>query len=139
MLDVNDITNYIFVSGEPCKVDSIFVVGGSLPIAAELAAKLYKDGFSKNIIIGGKYSIKRDSFSLPEYETEYDFYKDILITNGVNEADIYGEDRSEYTKHNAGISHTAPELARKFKLAGKYFCPTRVRLPTAIPSIIAII
>lgn len=101
MLDVNDITNYIFVSDEPCKVDAIFVIGGSLPIAVELAAKLYKDGFSKNIIIGGKYSIKRDSFPLPEYETEYDFYKDILITNGVNEADIYGEARSEYTKQNA--------------------------------------
>lgn len=34
MLDVNDITNYIFVSDESCMVDAIFVVGGSLPIAA---------------------------------------------------------------------------------------------------------
>lgn len=98
MLDVNDITNYIFVSDESCMVDAIFVVGGSLPIAAELASKLYKDGFSKNIIIGGKYSIKRDSFPLPEYKTEYDFYKDILICNGVDEADIFGEAQSEYTK-----------------------------------------
>lgn len=36
MLDVKDITNYIFVSDEPCNVDAIFVVGGSLPKAAEL-------------------------------------------------------------------------------------------------------
>lgn len=101
MLDVNDITNYIFVSDEPCMVDAIFVVGGSLPKAAELAADLYSKGYSKNIFIGGKYSIKRDGFPLPEYETEYDFYKDILIKNGVSEADIYGEARSEYTKQNA--------------------------------------
>ncbi|MGN1328083.1 MAG: YdcF family protein [Eubacterium sp.] len=101
MTDINDITNYIFVSDEPCEVDAIFIVGGSLPNAAELAAKLYKDGYSENIIIGGKYSIKRDSFPLPEYETEFDFYKDILIKNGVTETDIYGESRSEYTKQNA--------------------------------------
>lgn len=101
MLNVNDITNYIFVSDEPCNVDAIFVVGGSLPKAAELAADLYSKGYSKNIFIGGKYSIKRDGFPLPEYETEYDFYKDILIKNGVSEADIYGEARSEYTKQNA--------------------------------------
>lgn len=38
---------------------------------------------------------------MPEYETEYDFYKDMLIKNGVSESDIYGEARSEYTKQNA--------------------------------------
>lgn len=101
MNDINEITNYIFVSDDPCKVDAIFVVGGSLPIAAEIAAKLYHTGFSKNIVIGGKYSVKRDSFPLPEYETEFDFYKDILIMNGVDEANIYGEARSGYTKQNA--------------------------------------
>lgn len=101
MNSIEEITNYIFVSDEPCKVDAIFVVGGSLPIAAELAAKLYNDGYSKTIIIGGKYSIKRNSFPLPEYETEFDFYKYILINNNVNETDIYGEARSEYTKQNA--------------------------------------
>lgn len=34
MTDINDITNYIFVSDEPCKVDAVFVVGGSLPDTA---------------------------------------------------------------------------------------------------------
>lgn len=100
-MDVQKITDFIFVSDEPCKVDAIFVVGGSLPRAAEVAADLYKNGYSSRIFIGGKYSIKRDSFPLPEYETEYDFYKDILLKNGVSEADIYGEARSTYTKQNA--------------------------------------
>lgn len=100
-MDIEKITEYIFVNDEPCKVDAIFTVGGSLPACAELTAQLYNNGYSKNIFIGGKYSIKRDSFPLPEYETEYDFYKDILIKNGVDEGDIYGEARSTYTKQNA--------------------------------------
>lgn len=101
MKNVDKITNYIFISDEPCKVDAVFVVGGSLPNAAELASKLYNNGYTQNIIIGGKYSIKRDCFPLSEYETEFDFYKDILIKNGVDETDIYGEPRSGYTKQNA--------------------------------------
>lgn len=100
MFDNKEITKYIFVSDKPCNVDAIFVVGGSLATAAELAADLYKKDYSKNILIGGKYSINRDGFPLPEYETEFDFYKDILIKNGVSESDIYGEARSEYTKQN---------------------------------------
>lgn len=113
MLNIEQITKYIFVSDEPCDVDAIFVVGGSLTTAAELAADLYKEGYSKNILIGGKYSIKRDGFPLPEYETEFDFYKDILIKNGVKENNIYGEARSEYTKQNAEF---AKEVVNENKL-----------------------
>lgn len=95
------ITDYVFVGTQPYNSNAIFVVGGSLPEAAELASELYHKGYSNKIIIGGKYSVKSDCFSLPEYETEYDFYKDILLRNGVNENDIYGENRSGYTKQNA--------------------------------------
>ena len=95
------VTNYIFIEGESCTADAIFVVGGSLSEAAELAADLYNKEYADKIIIGGKYSVKRDCFSLSEYETEYDFYKDVLLKNGVNESDIYGENESGYTKQNA--------------------------------------
>jgi uncharacterized SAM-binding protein YcdF (DUF218 family) len=101
MKTIEDITDFIFINDEPCKVDAIFVVGGSLQVAGELTAELYNNGYAKNIIIGGKYSIKRDCFPLPEYETEFDFYKDILVKNGVSEADIFGEACSTYTKQNA--------------------------------------
>lgn len=43
MYDINKITNYIFVSDKPYRVDAVFVVGGSLPVAAELAADLYNN------------------------------------------------------------------------------------------------
>ena len=101
MNDIVNITNYIFVGKPPKKSDAIFVVGGSLPEAAELAAELYNKGFADKIIIGGKFSVKRDCFPLAEYETEYDFYKDILLKNCVKESDVYGEKESGYTKQNA--------------------------------------
>lgn len=110
--DIERITDYIFVSDSPSKSDAIFVVGGSLPDAAQLAASLYIDGYSDKIFIGGKYSVKRDGFPLPEYETEYDFYKEILLKNGVDEADIYGEARSGYTKQNAEFAKQAVEEAK---------------------------
>ena len=94
-------TDYIFIGEPPRNADAIFVVGGSLSEAAELAAELYKDKYADKIIIGGKYSVKRNRFPLTEYETEYDFYKDVLLKNGVNESDIYGEKESGYTKQNA--------------------------------------
>lgn len=103
------ITNNVFVGTQPHNSDAIFVVGGSLPEAAELASELYHKGYSNKIIIGGKYSVKRDCFSLPEYETEYDFYKDILLRNGVNESDIYGESESGYTKQNAEFAKRVVE------------------------------
>lgn len=111
-MDIDKITKYIFVSDTPCKADAIFVVGGSLSAAAEYAAALYKNGLAKCIIIGGKYSIKRNSFPLPDYETEFDFYKAILIKNGVDESDIYGEARSGYTKQNAEFARQVVDDAR---------------------------
>lgn len=98
---IEEITEFIFVNDKPVCADAVFVVGGSLPQAAEIAAELYKKGYSDKIFIGGKYSIKRDCFPIPEYKTEYDFYKDILIQNGICEDDIYGENESTYTKQNA--------------------------------------
>lgn len=47
MIDYKQVTDYIFVSDEPCNVDAIFVVRGSLATAAELAANLYSKGYLK--------------------------------------------------------------------------------------------
>ena len=101
MDSIKDITDYIFIGETPRNAEAILVVGGSLPEAAELAAELYNNKYANKIIIGGKFSVKGDCFPIHKYETEYDFYKDILLNNGVNESDIYGENRSGYTKQNA--------------------------------------
>lgn len=107
--NIKEITDFIFVSGKPVKSDAIFVVGGSIPQAAEKAADLYKKGYSDRIFIGGKFSIKRSCFPLSDFETEYDFYRHILLKNGVCEKDIFGERESQYTKQNAEFAKNAAD------------------------------
>lgn len=46
---IKEITEFIFVYDGPAVADAIFVVGGSLPQVAELAARLYKKGYSDKI------------------------------------------------------------------------------------------
>lgn len=107
---IEDITKFIFVENTPEQADAIMVVGGSLADAGELAAQLWKDKFAPIILIGGGVSIKSGEFKNryinddkynKAYKTEYDFYKDILIFNGVDENVIYGENQSSYTRQNA--------------------------------------
>lgn len=109
--NIQQITDFIFVGAAPCEADAIFVVGGSLAEAAELAADLYQKGYADKLIIGGKYSVKRDGFPLPDYATEYDFCRDILLKNGVKAADIYGEKASGYTKQNAEFAKRVVEAS----------------------------
>ena len=131
-MDNKEITDYIFIGAEPSKSDAIFVVGGSLPDAAELAADLYHRDFAHTVIIGGKYSVKRNSFPLPEYETEFDFYKDILLKSGVREDDIYGERESGYTKQNAEFAKCVVDenslMIRKALIVCKSFHAKRCQL-----------
>lgn len=131
-MNIKKITDYIFVETEPSKADAIFVVGGSLPDAARLAADLYHRGFADTVIIGGKYSVKRNSFPLPEYETEYDFYKDILLKSDVREEGIYGERESGYTKQNAEFAKRVVDenglMIRKALIVCKSFHAKRCQL-----------
>ncbi len=116
METIKSITDFIFVSDEPQRADAIMVVGGSFPEAAELAADLWKKSYAPYIFIGGGVSIKTGKFPGPKtkrniycgnYKTEYDFYRDILIKNGVDDSAIFGENRSSYTKQNAAFAKIA--------------------------------
>lgn len=107
---INSITDFIFVQHEPEKSDAIMVVGGSYPEAAEMAAKLWKSKLTPIILIGGGVSIKTGSFPGPrskqsvyckQYLTEYDFYRDVLLLNGVPEHAVIGENQSSFTRENA--------------------------------------
>ena len=81
-----DISNFIFVSNKPQKVDAIFLPGGSHPEQPEYAAKLYNKGFAKYVIPAGGVSVKRDKWS------------------GVPRTAIFGEDKSGHTRDNAFFS-----------------------------------
>lgn len=105
-----DISDFIFVEDKPEKADAIMVVGGSFPESGELASYLWKNEYAPYIFIGGGVSIKTGKFPGPrtkreiynkKYPTEYDFYKDVLLSNEVPEDAILGEKRSSYTRENA--------------------------------------
>ena len=85
------ISNFIFVSNKPQKVDAIFLPGGSHPEQPEYAANLYNKAFAKYVIPSGGVSVKRDKWSgvrskaeiySGDYKTDCEFFTDVLIKNG---------------------------------------------------------
>ena len=110
---VEDISNYIFVEDELKKADVIMIPGGAYPELPELAAKLWKEGYADYIVPSGAYAITEGKFAgvkskseiyTGEYETECDFYCDVLKRAGVSEDVIIREDKSQFTAQNAWFS-----------------------------------
>lgn len=115
---IEDIGNFIFVEDKIEKSDAIMVVGGSHPELAEKAAELWKQHDAPVILISGGVSIKTGKFPGPKskaerynkpYETEYDFFIDVLSKNGIPQSAIYGENKSSYTKENALFARKVSE------------------------------
>lgn len=110
---ISDIADYIFVENEPMPSDVIFVPGGIFASLAERAAELYRQGIAPIVMPAGRYSVKIGKFAgvkdKPEiysgdYETECQFYADVLQKNGVPRSAILCEDRSMHTRDNAFFS-----------------------------------
>lgn len=110
---ISDISNYIFVSDMPEKVDAIFIPGGSHPELPEYAAELYRQGYAKWLIPSGGVSVKRDKWPGVRskadiydgnYKSDCEFFTDALIKNGVPIDVIVGEDKSGHTRDNAFLS-----------------------------------
>ncbi len=107
---IQDITDFIFVSDTPQKADIIFVAGGSYPEPAETAAELYHEDYAPLIHISGGVSITTGKFPGPktktkiyngDYQTEYEFFYDVLQKNDVPDEAIIGENESSFTQENA--------------------------------------
>ncbi|MGV8981707.1 YdcF family protein [Clostridium sp.] len=110
MKTIDDITNFIFLKDNHEKVDIIFIPGGSYAELAESAAELLRNEYAPLVLPSGKYSVKRGYFPSPlsksdkytaTYNTEWDFLRDVLIKNGVDESRILREDNAEFTYENA--------------------------------------
>ena len=110
---ITDISDYIFISDEPEKVDAIFLPGGSHPQLPEYAAELYHRGFAKWLIPSGGISIKRDKWpgvrsKADQYDGDYQsdcaFFTDVLLKNGIPADVIIGENLSRHTRDNAFLS-----------------------------------
>ena len=107
---IDEITSYVFRNDEPQKSDIIFVPGGLWPEPMEKAAELYSAGYAPYILPSGKFSLKFNHFTKPKskceiynknYETEFEFLKDVALLNGVPEDGILREDTATWTKENA--------------------------------------
>lgn len=110
MKTIDDITNFIFLKDQPVKADIIFIPGGSYAEIAEKAAMLWHKDYSHIILPSGKYSVKQGYFpSLllkadkynKKFNTEWEFLKEVLVQNGVDETAILKEDNAENTYENA--------------------------------------
>lgn len=102
--------DFVFAEDKPEKADVIFVPGNGFPQMAERAAQLYKEGYAPYILPSGKYSITMGKFvgvqSRREiydgdYETEWEFLKNVLMKNGVPKEAILREDQATFTYENA--------------------------------------
>ncbi len=111
---IADISDFIFVSDTPQKVDAIFLPGGSHPEQPEYAAKLYQDGYAKWLVPSGGISVKKDKWQgvrskadiyNGDYQSDHDFFVDVLLKNNIPEnAIIVGENKSGHTRDNAFFS-----------------------------------
>lgn len=113
---ITDISNFIFVSDEPEKADAIFLPGGSHPEQPEYAARLYHQGYAKWLILSGGISVKRDKWPgvrskadiyNRNYQSDCEFFTDVLLKNGVPAPAMIGEDKSGHTRDNAFFSRKA--------------------------------
>lgn len=111
---------FMFISDQPEKADIIFIPGNGYPHMEEKAADLYKKGFAPYILPSGKYSITAGKFSGvllkeavydKEYQTEWQFLKDVLMQNGVREKDILKEEKATFTWENALYSRKVTDEA----------------------------
>ena len=107
---LNQITEFIFVEDKAEKSDMIFIPGSGFPQLAEEAAKLYHQGLALYILPSGQCSILNGKFAGVqekqelydgEYETEWEFLKEVLKKNQVSEEHILREDKATYTYENA--------------------------------------
>lgn len=110
---IADISNYIFVSDNPEIVDAIFLPGGSNPEQPEYAAELYRKGYAKWLITSGGVSVKLNKWPgvrskadiyNGDYQTDCEFFTDVLMKNGVPADAIVGENQSGHTRDNAYLS-----------------------------------
>ncbi|MDO4272679.1 MAG: YdcF family protein [Eubacteriales bacterium] len=112
--------NFIFAEDTPSKSDVIFVPGNGYPQMAERAAQLYREGYAPYILPSGKYSVTDGHFTgvlgkkecYPgEFNTEWEFLKEVLVRCGVPEKAVLKEDQATFTYENAIFSRQVTDQA----------------------------
>ena len=116
----DDIAQFIFVEDTPRHADIIFAPGSSDPTIPERVAELYRDGHAPLVLPAGGVSVKLGKFAgvkkkadvyNKDYQTDCEFYCDVLQRNGVPESAIIQENQSGHTRDNAFFSRKAADAA----------------------------
>lgn len=108
---IRAVTDFIYVEDPPEKADVIFVPGSRKIENCLRAAELYNAGYAPYVLPSGRYTISRGYF-LPleeplcseypgEHETEWAFFRAVLMKHGVPDSAILREDMATYTWENA--------------------------------------
>ena len=102
---VDAYTDFIFIEDQPEQADMIFLPGsaeGALPVRA---AQLWKEGYAPLVLPSGKYSKLTGYFTgHGDHETEWDYFHEILLKEGVADHAILQEKQATYTYENAIFS-----------------------------------
>ncbi len=94
------ISDFIFYSRPTDLADVILVPGGSHKKLMEKAVELYKNGVSRYILPSGG-----SNKNLVNYNTEFDFLKEIATELDVPDSAILREDKATNTFENAAFSY----------------------------------
>ncbi len=119
-----DLTDFIFVENEPEPSDIIFIPGGDEGSLALTAAGLYRAGYAPYVLPSGRYSKPVGSCRIPGYEerTEWDFFHDLLLKEGVPQEAILEEKEATYTYENAIYSRKVTD-SLGFVIRKAILCP----------------
>jgi len=113
-LDImQSIEDYMFPEEGPETSDIIFVPGNVFPQMAQLAARLYHQGFAPFVMPSGRCAAGLEAFPGPAvqrekysgcYQSEWEFLRDVLLAEGVPAEAVLKEDQATFTWENALFS-----------------------------------
>lgn len=98
---LREITDFIFLEDKPEKADVIFIPGSNEGGLALRAAQLYHEGYAPFIIPSGKYAKWIGHNIVEGYETESDYFTELLLKQGVPKEAILQERNATFTFENA--------------------------------------
>ena len=117
---IKEMGEFIFAEDQPEEADIIFVPGNGYSQMAERAAALYGEKYAPFVLPSGKYSISVGKFGgvltgqeryHEDYNTEWEFLRDVLVKNGVPKEAVLKENQATFTWENAKFSRKVTDQA----------------------------
>lgn len=94
-------TDFIFLEDPMEKADVIFLPGSEEGVLAEKAAALFHKGYAPYLCVSGKYAKGTGRCVAEGYETECDYFLEILKKAGVPKEALICEREATFTYENA--------------------------------------